>query len=171
MKTNVLVTMALVAGMMLAGCSKSEDNMEENNESVKNEQMISIIRQHIVGTWEPVGMYRETNGVSFTTDENLFVTMLNPNGVEGEPIKGIKGVITFNADGTFYLDVKEDDKDQHYEGNYTITDDMWRFLKITSKDPISIYIHSESPIRGMSSDYNQLFLMQNGGYTDVYKRK
>ena len=48
MKTNVLVTMALVTGMMLAGCSKnesSEDTRKGNNMEQK------LTKEQIVGVW------------------------------------------------------------------------------------------------------------------------
>ena len=32
MKKNLFLTVALIAGMMLAGCSKDSENMEENNQ-------------------------------------------------------------------------------------------------------------------------------------------
>lgn len=113
--------MALAAGMMLAGCSKSEDNMEENNMTEKNEQLVSSIRQHIVGTWERSGScnsnapltpyddiilrdvltFEESDSYEIKIESNggIVVTYQNQESYDG--LWELRGAVSLNSDGMF----------------------------------------------------------------------
>ena len=51
MKTNILVTLALVMGMMLAGCSKEDGSEELEDRNNSMEQTSALTKEQIVGVW------------------------------------------------------------------------------------------------------------------------
>lgn len=72
MKTNILLTVALVAGMMLAGCSKDESNMEETKGQ-------TLTKEQIVGVWRSGDYW-----VSFSSDGYMSAYLSDKCIAEGD---------------------------------------------------------------------------------------
>ena len=165
---QVLFMAILAAGMLLAGCSKDLESMED--------KQLADMKQHIVGTWEHDGdtWYKDISDLGII--QNGIIT-----GCTAEFGNNNPGLLTFNADGTFKLEA-DGHEDETENGTYTILEEqhhgvnlMWMTFE---NDPIEK--HNSSFVRffdyhGMvfESDYKTMYLI--GGYLDItagrYRRK
>lgn len=165
MKKNLFLTVALVAGLVLAGCSK-EDSNNMNTEEIQLQDM----KQHIVGTWEKHGeayvdgwnsiKAHVHDGITDGVDVLFDVDMTPPS--EYNP-----NTLAINADGTFQVLVDGLDP---LAGTYEITtigdDGFNTFLPIYTirKDDIE---HSQRDF-SRSQIYNFRYVFFEKGYNTMY---
>lgn len=103
---QVLFMAMLVAGMLMTGCSKDSESMED--------KQVTDIKQHIVGSWEHDGDF-------FCNDISELSGSINGNIISGctsEFIDRNPATLVFGSDGRFELRREGDEKE--YKGTYTV---------------------------------------------------
>ena len=106
MRQTLVLTMALIAGLALAGCEK-EDSSEEQKNRNNMEQTNDLTKEQIVGVWRSGDYW-----VSFDGKEN--------KPVEGEPIQFSTGHIPYYYDGINKAVLRKGEDSYADGGRYTI---------------------------------------------------
>lgn len=159
MKKALLLTMAVLAAIA-TGCSKSDsENMDSNNNTIKNEQLLNTIKQHIVGTWVHEGSC-ESEAPLTPYNEIFLKDNLKFEESEHE-------IFTFNTDGTTVLQRSSilTDEVLEFPGRWEV---KGSFVDAENDPPYGIRIHYNK-----ADGYNLLYqkfyrVMFSSDYKTMY---
>lgn len=170
---QVLFMAVLAAGMLLAGCSKEEDNgMGTKNGT---EQVLADMKQHIVGTWEHDGDFicADLSELSGTIKDGI-ITGCASTFEDYNP-----AILTFRNNGSFELLRDYIEPNRKYTGTY-----VFSLHYATGKPIIGLLFDEESSIHAeismfkysetfFEADYNTVYLVAHDWATIVsrYRRK
>lgn len=181
---QVIIMAMLAAGLMLAGCSKSEsENMETGDNSgnaVLVEKLTKEIKQHIVGTWVCDGLCDvDYNEFFFNpAPSQLVVDDVAALGEFRETSFNHTFIFTDDGKATLYIPASNEyEEDRTYHGDFTVepggltpdgNTDPPMCLKISYKDGNPGGYDWFCKIL-FSKDYRQMFLLPRRD-TDLLRR-
>lgn len=165
---QVLFMAVLVAGMLMTGCSKDSESMED--------KQVTDIKQHIVGSWEHDGDFfcKDISELSGNINGNII------SGCTSEFISRNPATLVFGSDGRFELNrnVSDVDPEKEYKGTYTISAEK-PFIWLNYDGGGSSLFREISEFLYydvfFETDYNTIYLVSRGDVTIIicsrYRRK
>lgn len=163
---QVLFMAVLIAGMLMTGCSKDSESMED--------KQVTDIKQHIVGSWEHDGDFlcNDISELSGSINGNII------SGCTSEFISRNPATLVFGSDGRFELKTEGTSEipGKEYKGSYSFN--TGKPLIWLTYDDDGIELRREIPYFYyydiyFETDYNTVYLVARDVWTTVsrYRRR